>query len=123
MGYKTDLNKDQWELLRVFLEPTHKACRPRKHSTKRVVDAILYVLKTGCQWHLLPADFPPYRVVHYHFMRWSKRGDWTRAREALHNLARKLDHRKPNPSLGILDSRSVKTGAKRGLAGTTPARR
>lgn len=123
MRYATDLNNDQWALLKPFFAPVHNACRPRKHSTREVLNAIAYVLKTGCQWHMLPADFPPYRVVHYHFMRWQKRGDWARALHCLHETARKLDHRNSKATLGIMDSQSSKSASKKGLVGTTRERK
>ncbi|WP_342450248.1 IS5 family transposase [Thiorhodococcus minor] len=83
--------------------------RPCSHPRKRIVDAILYVVKSGDQWRMLPNDFPAWQTVYDHFSRWSKRGVWEAALDALNTRRRAKCARAPSPSYGIIDSQSVKT--------------
>lgn len=75
MGYGTDISDEEWAILASFLEPKPKG-RPREHSLRRMVDAIRHVRRTGCQWRLLPKDFPPWRSVYVAFWRWRNSGLW-----------------------------------------------
>jgi transposase len=70
--YPSDVTREQFEIIRPILENVRKKTRPRKHDLYDVFCAVLYTLKTGCQWKALPHDFPPYRNVHGYFMMWSK---------------------------------------------------
>ena len=72
-SYITDLTDDQWKLIEEFF-PERRYGRPRDYSLRRIVDAIFYVAKSGCQWRLLPRDFPPFKLVNYYFNKWSKEG-------------------------------------------------
>jgi len=80
-----------------------------KHPRKQIVDAILYTLKTGAQWRMLPKDFPPWQTVYDHFSRWNKRGVWEAALDDLNKRHRQKQQRTSQPSYGIVDSQSVKT--------------
>ena len=73
------------------------------------MNAIMYILKTGCQWRMLPKDFPPYNTVFYHFNKWKWEGVFEELMDTLHRMVRKLLGREETPSLGIIDSRSVKS--------------
>lgn len=122
MGYGTDITDKEWEILEPYLEPKQKG-RPRKHSLRRIVDAIRYVQRTGCQWRLLPGDFPPWLVVYMTFWRWRNTGLWTKIMHELRGRVRVKAGRKPDPSMAIIDSQSVKTVQKGGSAATTAARK
>ena len=96
---------------------------PRKYEQRRVVDAMLYVVKTGCQWHQLPYNFSPWKTVHEHFRAWRDSGVWERIGKALREQGRSAKGRNVVPSVAIIDSQSAKTALKGGGAVTTRARR
>jgi putative transposase len=99
----------RWTRLRSFL-PTPKAeGRPRTHSLRDVLDAIFYVLKSGCHWRLLPHDFPPWSTVYYHFRRFRLKGLWHLILKELHAAQRKRVGKDHQPTAAIMDSQSVKT--------------
>jgi len=84
--------------------------RKRRTDLRSVVDAVFYLLQSGCQWGLLPKDFPPIRTVHHYFKRFCGDGTWSRIHDALYRQTRDLEGREENPSYAIIDSQSVKTG-------------
>jgi putative transposase len=90
---------------------------------RAVVDAIFYVLRSGCSWRMLPQDFPPYQTVYMYFKQWEKDGVWERVHDALRNRVRSREGRKKSPSAAIVDSQSVKTTEKGALAAMTLGRR
>ena len=104
--YPTDLTEKQWQVIKNILEPQ---ARNRKHPLKEIMNAILYINKTGCQWRMLPSDFAPWQTVYYYFRKWKLEGVFEEVMDALHSLIRKQAGRQESPSLGIMDSRSVKT--------------
>jgi putative transposase len=83
--------------------------RPRLHSLRRILDAIFYVVRTGCPWRYLPSNYPPWQAVFYHFRRFRLKGTWHVLYTALHRAERERVGRNPDPSAAILDSQSVKT--------------
>ena len=97
--------------------------RPRKYERRRVVDAMLYVVKTGCQWRQLPSNFPPWKTVHEQFRTWRDSGVWERVGTALREQSRKASGRNLTPTVAIVDSQTAKTALKGGSADTTRARR
>ncbi len=125
--YPSDLRDRQWATLEPLLKgrrgERHAGGRPRKYELRRVVDALLYVVKTGCQWRQLPADFPPWQSVHQQFRAWRDNGTWERIGKALREQGRKAKGRNADPSVAIIDSQSVKTALKGGGAVTTRARK
>ena len=125
--YPSDLTDKQWSRLAVLLnEPRgerHAGGRPRKHEQRRVVDALLYVVKTGCQWRQLPSNFPPWKTVHEHFRSWRDSGVWERVGQTLREQGRKAGGRNATPTVAIVDSQSAKTALKGGGAVMTRAKR
>jgi putative transposase len=107
--YPTDLSDTEWTRLRSYL-PTPKAQgRPRTYSLRDVLDAIFYVLKSGCPWRFLPHEFPPWSTVYYHFRRFRLSGLWSLILKVLHAAERKRAGKDPQPTVAIMDSQSVKT--------------
>ena len=108
-SYPTDLSDREWTRLQSYL-PTPKAeGRPRTHSLRDILDAIFYVVKSGCHWRLLPHDFPPWSTVYYHFRRLRLSGLWSLILKILHAAERKRVGKDPQPTAAIMDSQSVKT--------------
>lgn len=122
MGYGSDVSDKERLILAPYLEPKRRG-RPRKHSLRRIVDTIRYVQRTGCQWRQLPKDFPPWSVVYMTFWRWRNSRLWEKVLHELRKRVRVKAGRSPDPTLGIIDSQSVKTVQKGGSAGMTAARR
>lgn len=107
--YPTDLTDAQWKLISAYFRRPSKRGAPRKHDRRTVVNAILYLVKAGCQWRMLPKDFPPWKAVYQLFYRWRESGLWERIHDALRTSVRRQANKKPKPSAAILDSQSVKT--------------
>jgi transposase len=106
--YPSDLTDEEWGLVEPLLPAPGEGGRPEKHSRRAVVDAILYVVRTGCSWRALPADFPPWQTVYWYFARWETQRVTLRMLDALREQVRLADGRDPEPSAGIIDSQSVK---------------
>src|SRR5690348_11063835 len=109
-GYASDVTDEQWALIEALI-PVYTWGRPRTLSMRSVVNAILYILVTGCQWAMLPKDYPNYNSVYYHFRRWSWEEVWEQIKTVLREQVREQAGRRAQPSAASLDSQSVKTTA------------
>ncbi len=125
--YPSDLTDAQWQRLELLLQrergQRHAGVRPRKYPLRRIVDALLYVVKTGCQWRQLPSNFSPWLSVHQQFRAWRDDGTWERVSQVLREQGRRTAGRNATPTVAIIDSQSAKTTGKGGRAATTRARR
>jgi transposase len=106
--YPSDLTDDEWALVEPLLPPVSSGGRAEKHPRRDIVDAVLYVVRTGCAWRQLPADFPPWQTVYWYFVRWEKQRVTLRMLDVLRQQVRQADGRGAEPSAGIIDSQSVK---------------
>jgi transposase len=125
--YPSDLSDAEWALIAAMIPPARTGGRGRETDMREVMNAILYILRTGCQWRALPKDFPPRSTVYRYFWEWRRYRVLERIHHALLAACRERDGREPSPSAGILDSQSVRAAEKGGaagiLSGMTRARR
>lgn len=122
-SYPTDLNDDEWGVLELLVPAVKTGGRPARHTRREIVNAILYVLRTGCQWRNLPHDLPRWGTVYTYYRNWRLDGTWQLIHDSLRQQVRQAEGRHPQASAAILDSQSVKTTEKGGHAATTPARK
>jgi putative transposase len=107
--YPSDLTDAQWEILEPLVPAPKPGPQPVKHTRREIVNAIFYVNRAGCQWRMLPHDFPKWELVYSYFRQWKRDGTWRRINDALRGRVRQREGRKPQPTAGIIDSQSVKT--------------
>lgn len=119
--YPTDLSDAEWSYLEPHLPAASQRGRPRVHSYREILNAVFYLLKTGCQWRMLPREFPPFKTVFNYFRQWRLDGTWERINQAIRERLRVRIGRNPEPSAGIVDAQSAKTsgvgGEQRGYDG------
>ena len=115
--YPSDLSDQEWEILAPLIPPAKLGGRPRKWPMRKILNAIFYLLRSGCQWRMLPREFPPWSTVHHYFRLWRLDGTWEKINALLRQRIRTSAGRDSQPSAGILDTQSVKTTSVGGIRG------
>ncbi len=119
--YSSDLSDAEWVLLEPLLASPERRGRPPKWCTRRIADAVFYLLRSGCAWRMLPREYPPWQTVYYHFRKWRRDGRLRQAHDRLRATVRESEGRDRDPSGAILDSQVVRTtgvgGPQRGYDG------
>lgn len=123
LRYASDMTDAEWRLIARKLPRRSRLGRPRTVDLRKVVEAILFILSTGCQWRALPREFPPYSTVQGYFYAWRDNGRWLRIVRALVRQARRELGRKPTPTAAVIDSQSASTTQAGGPRGFDPGKR
>src|ERR687886_591732 len=121
LRYPSDLTDDEWALVEPLIPPARRGGRRREVDVREVLSGILYVLATGCQWRALPTDLPPRSTVHGYLTLWAWDGTLGRLHHALFVRAREQAGKEASPTAAIIDSQSVKSAEKGGLASNRAA--
>ena len=114
--YDTDLTDAQWDLLEGLLPKAKKRGRPRT-PLRSILNATLYIVKSGCPWRLLPRTFPPWKTVYHHFRQWSLNNIWSALNDVLRTRVRASNGKRGNPSAAIIDSQTVRSDCHGGEVG------
>jgi transposase len=127
LRYPSDLKDEEWALIGPMIPPPKRGGNKRTVDVREVVNGLMYLLSTGCQWDALPRDLPPKSTVNDYFRRWTYDGTLDRIHHALYVKCRDLAEREASPTAAVIDSQSVKSAEKGGLKltrmGMMPARR
>ena len=108
-AYPTDLNDTEWQVITPYLPENKPTGRPREHSWREILNAILYITRSGCAWRMLPHDLPPWKTVYHYFRLWRENGLWEALNRILREKLREKKDKNRKPSAAIIDSQSVKT--------------
>ena len=118
LRYPSDLTDEEWALVEPEIPPAKRGGNRRTVDVRAVIDGLMYVPSTGCQWRAIPKDLPPRSTINHYFCRWRDDGTLTRLHHALYARCRKRAEREANPTAAIIDSQSVKGAEKLGPAST-----
>ena len=115
--YPSDLSDVEWIILKPLIPPAKKGGRIRRANMREIVNAIYYILRSGCAWRMMPHDLPPWQTVYGYFRTWRKDSVWETMNDALREAVRQEAGRETEPSAAIIDSQSVKTTEVKGERG------
>nr|WP_228391239.1 IS5 family transposase [Komagataeibacter medellinensis] len=121
LRYPSDLTDEEWSLIAPLIPAARRGGNKRTVDMREVMNDLMYVPGTGCQWRAIPKDLPPRSTVNYYFCRWQHDGTLDRLHHALYILCREQAARKASPTAAIIDSQSVKSAEKGGGASIRPA--
>src|SRR3954465_8513997 len=123
LRYASDLTDAEWALIARWMPPRRRFGRPREVDLREIVQAIFYILSSGCQWRALPKGFPPYSTVQGYFYAWRDSGKWQEIADAMVRKTRRKLGRKPNPTAAVIDSQTASTTQAGGPRGFDPGKR
>jgi transposase len=123
--YPSDLNDAEWELIKPLFDPEQPRGpgRPGVHDKREIVNALFYLVRSGCAWRMLPHDLPPWQTVYGYFRLWRESGTWEKANARLREAVRVQEGHNAAPTAAVIDSQTAHTTEKGGSAATTGTRR